>query len=161
MAALLFSTGGAAIKSTSMTAWQVACFRSGVAALVLFVALPQWRRFWSPRPMLVGVAYAATMILYVTANKLTTAANAIFLQSTAPMYLLLLGPLLLREKIRPRDLSYTAAMVVGVLFGVLFCYRLILPLAEDGDTVDMFMICFAFDVRGGDWSGAAGPDNAI
>jgi len=115
VAALLFSTGGAAIKSTAMTAWQVACFRSGVAALVLFVALPQWRRFWSPRPMLVGVAYAATMILYVTANKLTTAANAIFLQSTAPMYLLLLGPLLLREKIRPRDLSCTAAMVVGVV----------------------------------------------
>jgi DME family drug/metabolite transporter len=55
--------------------------------------------------MLVGLAYAATMILYVTGNKLTTAANTIFLQATAPMYLLLLGPLLLREKIRPRDLS--------------------------------------------------------
>ena len=39
--------------------------------------------------------------------------------------------------------------------------RLILPLAEDGDTVDMFLICFAFDVRGGAWSGAAAPDNAI
>ncbi len=39
--------------------------------------------------------------------------------------------------------------------------RLILPLAADGDTVDMFMICFAFDLRGGDWSGAAAPDDAI
>jgi hypothetical protein len=39
--------------------------------------------------------------------------------------------------------------------------RLILPLAKDGDTVDMFLACFAFDVRGSDWSGAAGPDNAI
>ena len=39
--------------------------------------------------------------------------------------------------------------------------RLILPLAEDGDTVDMFLICFAFEVRGGDWSGAAVPDSAI
>ncbi len=39
--------------------------------------------------------------------------------------------------------------------------RLILPLAKDGDTVDMFMVCFAFDVRGGDWSGIEGPDNAI
>ncbi len=39
--------------------------------------------------------------------------------------------------------------------------RLILSLAEDGDTVDMFMICFAFDLRGGDWSGAAAPENAI
>ena len=39
--------------------------------------------------------------------------------------------------------------------------RLILPLAADGDTVDMFLACFAFDVRGGDWSGAAAPDSAI
>jgi len=115
LAALLFSTGGALVKSTSLTAWQVASFRSGIAALVLFVALPQWRRFWSPRSMLVGVAYASTMILYVTANKLTTAANAIFLQATAPMYLLLFGPLLLHEKVRPRDWSYTAAMVVGMV----------------------------------------------
>jgi len=115
LAALLFSTGGAAVKSTSLTSWQVASFRSAVAALVLFVALPQWRRFWSPRSMLVGLAYAATMILYVTGNKLTTAANTIFLQATAPMYLLLLGPLLLREKIRPRDLSYTVAMVTGMV----------------------------------------------
>ncbi len=39
--------------------------------------------------------------------------------------------------------------------------RLILPLAADGDTVDMFLACFAFDVRGDDWSCAAAPDNAI
>jgi drug/metabolite transporter (DMT)-like permease len=115
LAALLFSTGGAVVKSTSLTSWQVASFRSGIAALVLFLALPQWRRFWAPRSMLVGLAYAATMILYVTGNKLTTAANTIFLQATAPMYLLLLGPLLLGEKIRPRDLSYTAAMAIGMV----------------------------------------------
>jgi DME family drug/metabolite transporter len=115
LAALLFSTGGAVVKATSLNSWQVASFRSGVAALVLFVALPQWRRFWSPRSMLVGLAYAATMILYVTGNKLTTAANTIFLQATAPMYLLLLGPLLLREKIRPRDRVYTAAMAIGMV----------------------------------------------
>jgi hypothetical protein len=39
--------------------------------------------------------------------------------------------------------------------------RLILPLAADGETVDMFLACFAFDVGNGDWSGAAAPDNAI
>ena len=39
--------------------------------------------------------------------------------------------------------------------------RLILPLAEDGDTVDMFLSCFAFDVGGSDWLGAAVSDNAI
>ena len=82
--AVLFSTGGAAIKASALSTWQVASFRSGIAALVLLVALPSARRFWTRRSLLVGLAYAATTILYVAANKLTTAANAIFLQSTAP-----------------------------------------------------------------------------
>ena len=38
-AALLFSTGGAAVKAASLTGWQVASFRSGVAAMVLMVAI--------------------------------------------------------------------------------------------------------------------------
>jgi drug/metabolite transporter (DMT)-like permease len=114
-AALLFSTGGAAIKATALSAWQVACFRSGLAALALMIAMPAWRRFWSPRALLVGLAYAATMIGYVTGNKLTTAANTIFLQSTAPIYLLLLGPLLLREKVRRSDLLFTAALALGMV----------------------------------------------
>ena len=114
-AALLFSTGGAAIKATSLSAWQVACFRSGLAALALMIAMPAWRRFMSPRALLVGLAYAVTMIGYVTGNKLTTAANTIFLQSTAPIYLLLLGPLLLRERVKRSDLAFTAALAVGMV----------------------------------------------
>jgi drug/metabolite transporter (DMT)-like permease len=114
-AALLFSTGGAAIKATTLTAWQVACFRSGLAGLALMIALPAWRRIWTPRAMLVGLAYAATMIAYVTGNKLTTAANTIFLQSTAPFYLLLLGPLLLRERVKRADLVFGSSLAVGMI----------------------------------------------
>jgi len=95
MAALLFSTGGAAIKSTSLTAWQVASFRSGVAAFVLLAAVPEARRGWSWRITPVAAAYAATLILFVLATRLTTAANAIFLQSTAPLYVWVLAPCLL------------------------------------------------------------------
>ena len=98
-AALLFSTGGAAIKACSLSSWQVAGFRSGIAAVVLYILLPGARPSakpgWTWRTWLIGLAYAATMILFVLANKLTTSANAIFLQSTAPFYLLLLGPLVL------------------------------------------------------------------
>ncbi len=115
LAALLFSTGGAAVKACSLTSWQVASFRSGVAVIVLFAALPQWRRFWSPPSLLVGLAYASTMICYVVGNKLTTAANTIFLQATAPIYLLLLGPWLLRERIRPGDALFIATMGAGML----------------------------------------------
>lgn len=114
-AALLFSTGGAAIKACSLSSWQIASFRSGVAALALLLLLPGSRRWWQPRSLAVGAAYAATMVLYVSANKLTTAANTIFLQSTAPIYLLLLGPWLIREKVRRRDLAFVAILALGMI----------------------------------------------
>jgi drug/metabolite transporter (DMT)-like permease len=113
-AAFLFSTGGAAIKACTLTSWQVAAFRSGIAALAMLLLLPSARRGWSLRVLPVGVAYAATMICYVLGNKLTTAANTIFLQSTAPLYIVLLGPWLLRERIRRGDLLYMAALAVGM-----------------------------------------------
>ena len=63
---------------------------------------------------MVGGFYAATLVLVVLANKLTTSANAIFLQSTAPLYLLLLGPLVLKERIRGLDLALMAAVGAGI-----------------------------------------------
>lgn len=119
-AALLFSTGGAAIKANSLTSWQVAGFRSGVAAVVLLLCFPGARRGWTQRILLTGVAYAATLILFVAANKLTTSANAIFLQSTAPLYLLLLGPIVLREPLRRVHAIVIPAVACGIvllLFG--------------------------------------------
>ena len=113
-AALLFSTGGAAIKAASLTGWQVASFRSGLAALVLLAALPSARRWFRWRMLPVAAAYAATLILFVLANRLTTSANAIFLQATAPLYVLLLGPFLLREPIRRADLFYILAVGAGL-----------------------------------------------
>ena len=114
-AALLFSTGGAAIKASTLTGWQVASFRSGVAAVTLLLLVPATRRGWGWRPALLGVAYAATLILFVTANKLTTSANTIFLQATSPVYLLLLGPLFLKEPVRPRDFWVVAAVLAGLM----------------------------------------------
>jgi DME family drug/metabolite transporter len=113
-AALLFSTGGAAVKLTTLSGWQVASLRSGIAAVALLLFLPAARRGWGWRPALVGFAYAGTMVTYVLANKLTTAANAIFLQSTAPLYILLLGPLLLSEPIRRRQVVFMMALASGL-----------------------------------------------
>jgi drug/metabolite transporter (DMT)-like permease len=113
-AAILFSTGGAAIKAASFTGWQVASFRSAAAAAALLLLVPEARRGWSWRVLPVGAAYATELILFVLATRLTTAANAIFLQSTAPLYLLLLGPWLLREPIRRSDLGYMAALAAGM-----------------------------------------------
>ena len=113
LAALLFSTGGVAIKLTTLGGWQAAGLRAAVAAVAMFVVLPAVRRGWSWRTLVVAVPYAATFVLYSLANKETTAANAIFLQDTAPLYLLLLGPLLLGERLKRSDLVLATAMAVG------------------------------------------------
>jgi len=114
--AVLLSTGGAAIKLCGLTSWQVASFRSGVATLAFLWLAPAARRDFDRTALLAGVAYAATMILFVLGNKLTTAANTIFLQSTAPLYILLLAPWLLGEPARRTDLLVMATMAIGLAF---------------------------------------------
>ena len=118
LAAVLFSTGGAGIKVSAFSAAQVSAMRSGIAA----VALLAWTRRsirWSWQLLFVGAVYALTLTLFVAATRLTTAANAIFLQSTAPLYLLALGPLVLKERFGRREVLF-----VGVLFaGMLICLQ--------------------------------------
>jgi DME family drug/metabolite transporter len=113
-AAALFSTGGAAIKAASLTAWQVAGFRSAVAAVTIFLLVPAARRRWSWRVVLVAVVYATTMVLFVLANKLTTSANTTFLQSTAPLYVLLAGPWLLGERNTREDVIFMGVVALGM-----------------------------------------------
>jgi len=118
-AAVLFSTGGAAIKFCSFGAWQLAAFRATLSMTTILIVLPEARRGWSWRTILVGFAYAATTLLYVQANKHTTAASAIFLQSTSPLFILLLAPWLLGEHATRRDFGQIAVMGAGfVLFFV-------------------------------------------
>ncbi len=130
LAALLFSTGGAAIKAAAFTGWQIASFRSGIAALMLWLLIPAARRGWTWRTVVVGIAYASTLVLFVLANRLTTSANTIFLQSTAPLYVLVLSPWLLRERVRPADIGFMAAVGTGL---VLFFLGAQTPLATAPD----------------------------
>lgn len=155
-AALLFSTGGAAIKGNTLTAWQVASFRSAIAAVTLALVFPYARRGWTRRHLLVSIAYAATLISFVAANKLTTAANAIFLQSTAPAYLIVLGPLLLKEHLRKSDLW----LLLGVATGMAMFFiasepaRLTAPDPVTGNIVALASgLAWAFVVLGLRWVG--------
>jgi len=113
-AAVLFSTSGAAIKYLTLDIWQVAGLRGLIAGLALLVMLPEARRGWNRRTLLLGVGYGASTITFALANRLTTAASAIFLQSTSPLFILLLGPALVGERARRRDLGVLAAMAVGM-----------------------------------------------
>ena len=99
-AAILWSTGGLFIKLAPMPAIAVACGRSLVAAVFYLIVLrPNLRaaRFST------ALAYAGCIVTFVTATRLTTAANAIFLQYTGPAYVLLLSPLILKEAFRRID----------------------------------------------------------
>lgn len=113
-AAVLFSTGGAAIKAGTFNAAHVSMCRSGIAALVL-LAFTRGRLTVTGTTLGAAGLYAATLTLFVAATKLTTAANAIFLQSVAPLYLLIFGPLFLREKWSSRDLVHVGALVLGLV----------------------------------------------
>jgi drug/metabolite transporter (DMT)-like permease len=111
--ALLFSTGGLAIKLCTLPAWQVACLRSAVAALALGLLAPAAWRGWSLRTLVVALPYAATGVLFTLANRSTTAASAIFLQDTAPLWVMLLGPRLLAERIGRAELGLVAVIAAG------------------------------------------------
>ncbi|MGH7628861.1 MAG: DMT family transporter [Gemmatimonadales bacterium] len=159
-AALLFSTGGAAIKAAEFDAWQIAGFRSGIAALTLLLLLPAARRGWTWRAAVVGTSYAATLVLFVLANRLTTAANTIFLQSTAPLYLLLLAPWLLHERPRRRDLMVMAAVGAGLLLFFVGAERpaATAPDPARGDLLAAFSgVCWALTLVGLRWMSRRDP----
>jgi drug/metabolite transporter, DME family len=101
-AAVLFSTAGAGLKTDDFSAAQASALRSGIATLTLVLWL-RGRITTSSSTLIAGVWYAATVTLFVAATKLTTAANAIFLQAAAPLYIVLFGRWALDEQIRARD----------------------------------------------------------
>lgn len=117
-AAVLWSTAGAAIKSVGLNGVQIAGARSLVAAAFLLLAVRETRARPDRRVLLVGAAYAVTVVLFVLATKLTTAANAIFIQDAAPLWVLLLSPWLLGE--RPTRGELLAIPVFGAGLGLFF-----------------------------------------
>jgi drug/metabolite transporter (DMT)-like permease len=89
-----------------------------------------------------AVLYAALLLLFVLATKTTTAANAIFLQYTAPLYVLILEPLLYKEKFHRRDLITVVACIVGMS---LFFVGKLRPQDVTGNLLALGSgVCFAF-----------------
>src|SRR5206468_11202206 len=90
---------------------------------------------------LTSILYAALLLLFVLATKLTTAANAIFLQYTAPVYVLILEPLFYKEKFRARDFITVAACMAGMS---LFSVGNLRPRAINGNLLVLAAgVCFA------------------
>jgi drug/metabolite transporter, DME family len=142
LAALLWSTGGLFIKWTTLSAFELTFGRSLLAALtVAYFTRSEGFRLNS-MTVLTSLLYAALLLLFVVATKLTTAANAIFLQYTAPIYVLVLEPLLYKEKFRRADLMTVVVCIAGMS---LFFVGKLRPQDVSGNLAALASgLCFAF-----------------
>jgi drug/metabolite transporter (DMT)-like permease len=112
LSAILWSSGGLFIKMVSWNPVAIAGFRSLIAMLVIAAYVRHPRFIWTLPQIGGAVAYAVTVTLFVIATKLTTAANAILLQYTAPVYVAFLSAWVLEE--RPQWFDWlTIGMVLG------------------------------------------------
>jgi drug/metabolite transporter (DMT)-like permease len=113
-AVLLWSTGGLFIKLASLDAFQITFFRSFLAAVTVIALTRRKGLRIDGFTAICSAIYAALLLLFVWATKQTTAANAIFLQYTAPIYILILAPFLIGEKFQLRDLATVAFCIIGM-----------------------------------------------
>ncbi len=107
------------IKVLTLDAFQIAFYRSGIAALtILVISLVRKKNLkfdFGIISILCSVSYSLILILFVKATKLTTAANAIFLQFTAPIYLVVLEPIFLKTKFEKKNLIALVFCIMGML----------------------------------------------
>lgn len=114
LAAVVWSTGGLFIKLLPFDALSILFYRSGFSAAMF--AFIYYKKIFHINKLSIASAvfYCSLLIAFVMSTKLTTAANAIFLQYTAPIYVLLLEPLLFRQKMKSTDLFCILACMVGM-----------------------------------------------
>lgn len=114
IAVLMWSTGGVLIKLTSLNAYQVTFFRSLLAAITVLILTRKSGLKLNLFGAFTCIIYATLLFLFVWATKQTTAANAIFLQYTAPIYILIFAPFIIGERFHWRDLVTIIFCIVGM-----------------------------------------------
>lgn len=141
IAALLWSTGGLFIKLISLDAYQLSFYRSIFSALTFLVLFRKKALIFNFSVFINSVFYAGILILFVVATKLTTAANAIFLQYTAPIYVLIFEPLILKTPLRKINVISVIIAFAGM---TLFFVGEISQSHYEGNLVALLSgICFA------------------
>ncbi|GAC1396705.1 MAG: DMT family transporter [Pyrinomonadaceae bacterium] len=113
-AALVWSTGGLFIKATQFSAFALSSGRALLAGLTVAFITRRERFGFNRVTLCASILYAALLLLFVLATKLTTATNAIFLQYTAPVYVLIFEPIFFKEKFRGRDVMVVLVCIVGM-----------------------------------------------
>lgn len=144
--ALLWSSSGFFIKYLSIDAFQISFYRSLVAAITIFTAAKLRRmnfKFeFDAISNFSAIFYAGILLCFVIATKMTTAANAIFLQFTAPIYLLLLEPIFLKTKFESKNLITILFCIAGMI--LFFFGKLELGNIYGNIIAIISGICFAF-----------------
>lgn len=122
LASIFWSLGGTLVKWIHWHAMAIAGMRSAIAAVLILAVFR--RMSFTPSLDRAGgaVAYAGTVLLYVVANKMTTAANVILLQYTAPIHAALFGAWFLGERPSRVDWGTIVATLLGM--ALFFCDRL-------------------------------------
>ena len=114
--AALWSVAGIFIKLIPWNGFAVAGMRSLIAGLTIAVYMLITRRRYilSRRTVVGGIMTAGVYTCFTVANKLTTAANAIVLQFTCPVFIVILSAIFLKQKIRKNDLAVVIATLAGI-----------------------------------------------
>ncbi len=112
---LIWSANGLLIKLVDWPPLAISGLRSAFAVVALLPFIGKPRRWFSMGTLAGGTAFAGALVTFVIATKLTTAANAIFLQLTAPVYVALFSWWILKERIRALDWAVTAVILGGML----------------------------------------------
>ncbi|NLM44703.1 MAG: DMT family transporter [Clostridiales bacterium] len=157
ISSILASTGGILIKLVDWNPIAIAGSRSLIASIVILIYLKKPKFTFNKAQVLGSIAYTSTVILFVTANKLTTSANAILLQYTSPIFVALLGIWILKEKIYNYDwvtmfivfggmilffiddvgLGNMVGNIFSIMSGFFFaCVTISLRFQKDGSPVD-------------------------
>ena len=114
LTAILWSLGGVLIKSIEWHPMALAGARSAIAIPIILVCLPRPRFTFSSAQIGGAIAYALTVCLFVLATRMTTAANAIFLQYTAPIYVAIIGRWYLGEQTHRIDWLVIGVALSGI-----------------------------------------------
>ena len=119
LTALLWSSSGLFIKVISWEPFSILGARSMISTIVLWIYLRHFTFRWTCLQIVGALGYVGAQLFFIIGTKLTTAANAIFLQYTCPLYILLVGYWLLGERPRRADWASMSVIFAGML--LFFC----------------------------------------
>jgi drug/metabolite transporter (DMT)-like permease len=119
LCAFLWSSGGILIKLVSWDAFAISGGRSMVGLLTMLLLVGKPKFTFSFDQIMASLMYSATMILFVFANKMTTSANAVLLQYTEPVYIILFSTILLRDE---KTSFWDILVIVGVFSGMVLFF---------------------------------------